>query len=488
LAGTLFYPPKAVPIVAGAVVPGGKLTFSQTGGTTPQDTYTDEALTVASSNPVVADANGVFAAIYLDPSLPSYRVKFTDADDTLIYQLDNIPSEPTITPTSLLLPQVDEIATPTLRFGDGDSGVMESADDVLKVIVVGEIGIVISGNGGIDLYYNNIKRLSTNASGIVDLFSDTSTDTEVRRLNLNHQDGTMRAQVGFDINDILYFHNGIHGGSIAVQAEDSGGTARTILNGDSDTTTTVRANTDLHLEAAAGEDAIIATANAGVAAYFNDIKRLSTLTDGSVAIYSDGNTDTGNRALLLSHQDGTTRGSIAYSGTDSLVITNAIHGGNVSITAEDTGGTQRTGLDIDPDATTTLRADTNLLLEAGAGTSAMSFFFASNDIIHQVNPNVGLTADTGSSQGDGVITSSFNVYTTVATIGDAATMPGGFNAGTLIYIKNDGANSMDVFPSAGHHFYGVAVNAAIAIAAGDFAIIMATVTNDEWTKIAGGTA
>ncbi len=73
-------------------LPGAKLTFTQTGTTTPQNTYTDEALSVASSNPVVADSNGVFEAIYLDPSLPSYRVKLTTSADVLIYQQDGVPS------------------------------------------------------------------------------------------------------------------------------------------------------------------------------------------------------------------------------------------------------------------------------------------------------------------------------------------------------------------------------------------------------------
>jgi hypothetical protein len=40
----------------------------------------------------VADASGVFAPIYLDPTLPSYRVKFTTSADVLIYQVDNVPS------------------------------------------------------------------------------------------------------------------------------------------------------------------------------------------------------------------------------------------------------------------------------------------------------------------------------------------------------------------------------------------------------------
>lgn len=84
---SLFYPPKFDAGLAGA-----KLTFTQTATTTPQNTYTNTALTIAHANPVVADSNGVFAPIYLDPTLPPYRVKYTTSADVLIYQVDDYPS------------------------------------------------------------------------------------------------------------------------------------------------------------------------------------------------------------------------------------------------------------------------------------------------------------------------------------------------------------------------------------------------------------
>src|SRR5690348_16623478 len=100
---SLYYPPKFSSGLAGS-----KLYFYVTGTTTPQATYTDEALLVPSSNPVVADASGVFAPIYLDPSLPSYRVKFTTSADVLIYQTDDVPSSQNKT-TSLQLESADPV-------------------------------------------------------------------------------------------------------------------------------------------------------------------------------------------------------------------------------------------------------------------------------------------------------------------------------------------------------------------------------------------
>lgn len=77
----------------------------------------------------------------------------------------------------------------------------------------------------------------------------------------------------------------------------------------------------------------------------------------------------------------------------------------------------------------------------------------------------GITAHTGSSQGDGPITSSINQYSTVANAGDAATMPTAV-AGYLVEIYNDGVNAMDVFPASGDDL-GAGADTAVSLAAGD---------------------
>jgi hypothetical protein len=71
------------------VVPGAKASFFLTGTTTPQDTYTTSARNVAHTNPVVADANGVLPAIYLDPTI-QYKLTLTTSADVLIYTVDPV--------------------------------------------------------------------------------------------------------------------------------------------------------------------------------------------------------------------------------------------------------------------------------------------------------------------------------------------------------------------------------------------------------------
>jgi hypothetical protein len=93
----------------------------------------------------------------------------------------------------------------------------------------------------------------------------------------------------------------------------------------------------------------------------------------------------------------------------------------------------------------------------------------------RASQSVGQTADVTSVQGGGLISKEFNQYSTVANIGDCATLPAlspeGYSAVyrypfTHIVVRNDGANNMDVFPNTGGTINGGAANAAVAVNAG----------------------
>lgn len=110
---SLYYSPRLISGVAGS-----KLTFTATGTVNPQNIYQDEALTTPHTNPVIADSSGTFAPIYLDPRLPSYRVKWTTSANVLIDQRDGVPSNQNIGGIFRL-----ESVTPTLVFYDTDGTV-----------------------------------------------------------------------------------------------------------------------------------------------------------------------------------------------------------------------------------------------------------------------------------------------------------------------------------------------------------------------------
>lgn len=77
---------------------GAKLNFYQTGTTTRLDTYSDDDLTTANANPVVADSSGRFGDIFLLPQ--DYKVVLTDADDVQIFTAD--PVRTTVGSTAVL--------------------------------------------------------------------------------------------------------------------------------------------------------------------------------------------------------------------------------------------------------------------------------------------------------------------------------------------------------------------------------------------------
>lgn len=80
----LFYIPQAVRIDStGAPYAGAKAHFYLTGTTTNTNVYTDSALGTPHANPVVADAEGQWAAIYLDPAITYRCIIKTSADVTL---------------------------------------------------------------------------------------------------------------------------------------------------------------------------------------------------------------------------------------------------------------------------------------------------------------------------------------------------------------------------------------------------------------------
>jgi len=109
----LFVLPRQVPLTStGGLLPSAQAFFYQTGTSTPQNTYSDLALTVANANPLVADTNGVFPKAYLDPSLPNYRVTLKTSvasGSVLLYTEDDVPASQNTAQTSRLKSTAPEI-------------------------------------------------------------------------------------------------------------------------------------------------------------------------------------------------------------------------------------------------------------------------------------------------------------------------------------------------------------------------------------------
>lgn len=89
MADRLLLPPQIIG-ADGRPVSGAKLNTYATGTSTAKAVYSDAALTIAHTNPVVADANGRFPAMFMEAS--DYRVVLTDASDAVIATYDPISS------------------------------------------------------------------------------------------------------------------------------------------------------------------------------------------------------------------------------------------------------------------------------------------------------------------------------------------------------------------------------------------------------------
>jgi len=112
------WPASRVPFLDanGDPMVGAKLYFYDSNTTTPQSVYSEASLSTTIDQPVLADARGMFPAIYLNPDPGSYRQKLTDADDVLIFDDDEIsvPQAATYVPPDAGATSVDLLA----RTGD----------------------------------------------------------------------------------------------------------------------------------------------------------------------------------------------------------------------------------------------------------------------------------------------------------------------------------------------------------------------------------
>lgn len=76
--------------------------------------------------------------------------------------------------------------------------------------------------------------------------------------------------------------------------------------------------------------------------------------------------------------------------------------------------------------------------------------------------DAGITASTTQTQGQRPLTAQVNQVSTVANANDTVTMPSA-KPGLRVYVRNDGANVLKVFPASGDAFEHAATNAAITI-------------------------
>lgn len=319
------------------------------------------------SNPFTNDADGEF---FFYAANDRYDIFFTgpitdQKDDVLLFDhtgvnaidvfADIVTATPPTTETPFAMFQIFDLdGTDRLAFlgfntennlqirnqmhGGGINLTAENTAGTARQIMGGD------PDGAANMYHAGIVRARTNVTGVFQIFGDGSADTDIRRLDLIHQDGTLRARFGHFGASGLFIRNDILGGSVTIDAEDSGDVLRTILTGDPDGAASI---------------------------YYNGVKTLEAASQGRAVIFGDLNSDVDERELRFAHADGTVRGRIGHFVGSDFTFKSEIHGGIVILSGEDTGTVERFFLVGDPDAITSLRGDTNVQIEVAAGELAI---------------------------------------------------------------------------------------------------------------------
>ncbi len=213
------------------------------------------------------------------------------------------------------------------------------------------------------MYSGTIKRVQADPSGVLTLFSDTSTETEVRKLVGAFQDGTVQWELGNTMtNDDLYLTNSNIGGWTFIQNTSAGPTTETMIRLIPGGATQIGGEGQTFLLGSVEEAVTIGRIdNAGPTEWYytqsGQFKRVSTQSAGRLFVHSDGDTDAEFRGIELVHADGTSRGSWGQSSGGNIVFRNEIDSGSLQFILNNAASTQQTMLSADPDGLFTFVAD-----------------------------------------------------------------------------------------------------------------------------------
>ena len=146
--GRFVLPLQQVFTLSGRLGAGYQLHFYESGTSTPQDTFSDDALTIENANPVIADAEGRFDDIFLS-NLP-YKVRLSDEDGVEIWTAD-----PVETPTAEI-----GIPVPINKGGTGST----SAATARTALGLGSAATFTQGTGADEIPTNaDVQGVPTGA-------------------------------------------------------------------------------------------------------------------------------------------------------------------------------------------------------------------------------------------------------------------------------------------------------------------------------------
>jgi hypothetical protein len=256
-----------------------------------------------------------------------------------------------------LLPLENDAATPTLAFGDGDSGFYEASDDTIHTTLQGNARWVFDINffGTLNTARPALRNITPSAV-IPDIIPvQTDSDTGIGSAAVNNL-------------------SLIAGGFEMMRLDGTSSFQR------------VMAQYPLFIAESTPENDLVGygqfSVNAGTAQFTdasgNDFNFLSTLRlpttaelrmqaagSGIVYLYSTGSTDAEARYISLRHADGVSRGYMGHA-SSLLELRNEIHGGAFRVNCENSSGVLTQMIDAQPDGIFDIRGATSVAITLGA--------------------------------------------------------------------------------------------------------------------------
>jgi len=157
-------------------------------------------------------------------------------------------------------------------------GVFPSGSYLIKGTGGGNTFIDCNAGSSVDLYYNGILSVRAGGTGVGTLdIVDGDTAGDASSKQIFFRDSALAQKALITSSTDFTIANNVNGGLVVITAEDSVGTARTILSGDPDGQTILRADNGLSLQVAAGEVAILGDSNGSVWLYNDNVTAFRTV-------------------------------------------------------------------------------------------------------------------------------------------------------------------------------------------------------------------
>lgn len=284
------------------------------------------------------------------------------------------------------------------------------------------------------MYSDGAEVLVASTGGAACLRSVGNTDTENRRLMLQHQNGAARGYLGYVSSGTLVLGNQVHGSPVSISGENASGVAKTLFNADPD---------------------------GGGSIYYAGSAKATTQNTGIELQGSLNNTSGGlvDTYLTLSTSTASDRGYVGFLSSAELEVRNLNISGGIRLASYDAGSSYRTQFLGDPDGDTLIRGDTTISLQVAAGGVEAVEIQTDGGI---VTPNTyadefgfkGAPRETQNGSYTLVLTDAGKmIYKSSGGAGETITVPPNssvaFATGTIIVVANDGGGDLTIAQGAG---------------------------------------